>query len=39
MEQYLWKITAEMGRQQQEGLHVVGAYKRIEETARRKGYP
>lgn len=39
MEQYLWKVTAEMGRHQQEGLHVVGAYKGIEETVRRKGYP
>jgi len=38
-EQYVWKVTAEMGRHQQEGLHVVGAYKGIEETVRRKGYP
>jgi hypothetical protein len=39
MEQDLWKVTAEMGRHQQEGLHVVGAYNRIEETVRGKGYP
>jgi hypothetical protein len=39
MEQDLWKVTAEMGRHQQEGFHVVGVYKRIEETVRGKGYP
>jgi len=31
MGQDLWKVTGEIGRHQQEGLHVVGAYNKMVE--------